>query len=116
MGDLLKNAFAHITQSTGNAAGEDLVLTGTSLGCTVLSVSITNVTTTDTTFSMYIRDGDAAGATNVYRLYQTQSLPAKSTFIHNTKLVINTTDTLNLIEASNNGATFDVVVSYLEQT
>jgi hypothetical protein len=65
---------------------------------------------------MYIRDGDAAGATNVYRLYQTQSLPAKSTFIHNTKLVINTTDTLNLIEASNNGATFDVVVSYLEQT
>ena len=112
MGDLLKNAFAHITQSSGNAAGQDLVLTGTDLNCTILSVSITNVTTTDTTFSMYIRQNDST----VFRVYQTQALPAKSTFIHNSKLVLDNADTLNLIEAANNAATFDVVVTYLEQT
>ena len=113
MGDLLKNAFAHITQSSGNAAGQDLVLTGTDLNCTILSVSITNVTTTDTTFSMYIRQNDGS---TVFRVYQTQSLPAKSTFIHNSKLVLDNDDTLNLIEAAGNAATLDVVVSYLEQT
>ena len=116
MGDLLKNAFAHITTSSGNASGEDLVLTGSNLGCTILTISITNITTTDTSFSIYIRDGDAAGGSNVYRIYQFQSLPAKSTFIHNSKLVLNTTDTLNLIESGNNAATLDVVLSYLEQT
>ena len=112
MGDLLKNAFAHITQSSGNASGEDLVLTGTDLNCTILSVAICNVTTTDTTFSMYIRQNDST----VFRVYQTQALPAKSTFIHNSKLVLDNADTLNLIEAANNAATFDVVVTYLEQT
>ena len=120
MGDLLKNAFAHMSQASGDSSGEDLVLTGTDLGCTILSISICNVTTTDTSFSIYIRDGDAAGAGNVYRIYQFQDLPAKSTFIHNSKLVLSNTDTLNVIESGETIDTsttnFDVVVTYLEQT
>ena len=113
MGDLLKVAFAHTTQSSGNASGEDLVLTGSSLNCTILSISICNITTTDSKFSMYIRVDNGS---TVRRIYQQQDLPAKATFIHNSKLVLDQNDTLNIIETQDNAANFDVVVSYLEQT
>ena len=113
MADTLKVAFAHITKSSGNASDEDLVLTGSSLNCTLLSFSVCNITTTDCVFSVYIRVDDG---TPVRRLYINQPLPAKSTFVHNSKFVLDQNDTLNFIETTDTSATFDVVVSYLEQT
>ena len=112
MGDLLKNAFAVITQQTGTAGGEDLLVTGASIGSTILSVSICNTTTTDGKFTMNFKDEDSTA----YKIYYKQPVPAGATFIHNSKICLDPGDTLNLIESENNAAQFDVVVTYLEQT
>ena len=112
MGDLLKVAFATITQASGNASGVDQVLTGASIASTVLSVSLCNThATNDETFSMSVKDGDSTE----YFIYAIQSLPGGSTFIHNDKIILMTGDTLNVVSPSAS-ADIDVVVSYLEQT
>jgi hypothetical protein len=112
MGDLLKVAFATITQATGNAAGQDLVLTGASVASTILSVTLCNThASNDETFSMSVKDGDSTE----YFVYVTQSLPAASTFVHNDKIILMTGDTLNVVSPSGT-ADIDVVISYLEQT
>ena len=111
MGDLLKVAFATITQSSGTAAGEDTVLTSASVGCTVLSISLCNTASNDETFSVSVKDGN----TTEYFLYHTQSLPALSTFIHSDKVALLPSDTLNVVSPSGT-ADIDVIVSYLEQT
>ena len=112
MGDLLKNSFAVITGSTGTAGGVDEVLTGASIGCTVLSVSITNITSTDGEFTMSFKDENSTAS----KIYYKQSVPANATFIHNSKICLDAGDTLNIIEPNNDGSSFDVVASYLEQT
>jgi len=61
MADVLKVAFATITQASGDASGQDLVLTGTNPACTVLSVSLCNThASNDETFSMSARASVAA--------------------------------------------------------
>ena len=112
MGDLLKVAFATITQASGSAAGEDQVLVSASVGCTVLSISLCNThASNDETFSVSVKDGN----TTEYFLYHTQSLPALSTFIHSDKIALLPTDTLNVVSPSGS-ADIDVIVTYLEQT
>jgi len=114
MGDLLKNTFAVITGSTGTAGNEDAVLTGASIGCTVLSVSICNTTSTDGEFNMRFKNEDSNSPS--YSIYYKQSVPAGATFIHNSKICLDAGDTLNFIEPNNDASSFDVVVTYLEQT
>ena len=112
MADVLKVAFATITQASGSAAGQDLVLTGTNPACTVLSVSLCNThASNDETFSMSVKDGDSTE----YFIYSAQSLPGGTTFIHNDKIILMTGDTLNVV-APSGSADIDVIVSYLEQT
>jgi len=112
MGDLLKVAFATITQASGSSGGQDLVLTGASIASTVLSVTLCNThASNDETFSMSVKDGDSTE----YFVYVTQSLPAASTFVHNDKIILMTGDTLNVVSPSGS-ADIDVIISYLEQT
>ena len=77
---------------------------------TVLSISICERAGADELFNLYIRDD--AGS-NDYYIYDSQSLPAASTFIHSDKLVLLKTDTLAIKFDSD--ATAHVVISYLDQ-
>jgi hypothetical protein len=106
MGDLLKVQFATVTNA------DTTVCTGASIASTVLSVSLCNTEAADDgTFDMRVRDG---GSGDGYYIYKTQSLPSESTFIHNDKIILMTTDTL--VVNSSSGQDIDIVVSYLEQT
>jgi hypothetical protein len=112
MGDLLKVAFATITQASGTAGGEDQVLVSASVGCTVLSISLCNTHgSNDETFSISVKDDNSTE----YFLYHTQSLPALATFIHSDKIALLPNDTLNVVSPSGS-ADIDVIVTYLEQT
>ena len=77
----------------------------------VLSISICETAGNAETFDLYVDDGD--GGTDHY-IYKTQALGANETFVHNDKIVLESTDMLGFITASS--ADVDVVVSYLEQT
>ena len=110
MADVLKVAHNSVTDPAGekliDGAGGDYVYT-------VLSISLCNVhASNDETFSIWINDDD--GGTLRY-IYDTQSLPAHSTFIHSDKIVLLASDSLN-IGSPSASATIDVVVSYLEQS
>jgi len=109
MGDLLKNTFATITQSTGDSSGEDQIIAAASSGRgnTVLSISICNTTSTDGEFTLSL---------NARPLYYKQPVPAGATFIINSRITLAPTDVLNCVEPNNDGSQFDVVVSYMEQT
>jgi len=109
MGDLLKNTFATITQSTGDSSGEDQIIAAASSGRgnTVLSISICNTTSTDGEFTLSL---------NARPLYYKQPVSAGATFIINSRITLAPTDVLNCVEPNNDGSQFDVVVSYMEQT
>ena len=109
MGDLLKNAFLSVTGST-----ETSILTGASIGCTVLSFSICNTTSTNGEF--YVRFKDEDNNSPSYSIYYKQSCPAYSTFIHNSKICLDAADKLYFSEPNNDSSAFEVMISYLEQT
>ena len=62
----------------------------------------------DELISMYVDD-----ASNDIYLLNEQSLPSKSTFVWNDKIVLEASDKLGFITASS--ANVDVAVSYLDQ-
>ena len=93
-----------------DAAGE-IVLTGVSGDSqTVLSISICETAGADETFSL---QHTAAGGGSAINIYKDQSLPAKSTFIHGDKIVVDDTD--QLLVTMGGACTVHVVVSYLQQ-
>jgi len=109
MADTLINKF-----STEASANTDETITDALSSAevlTVLSVSICNTSTsTDTTFDLRI---DVSGGTDGF-IYLNQSLPAKSTFIHNSKIVLKQNDTL--VFQTSAAVTCNMVVSALKQT
>jgi len=82
---------------------------------TVLSISVCNQSTSvDIAFDIGYKV-DNSGS-HLY-LYRHQSLPATGTFIHNSKLVLASTDNLQLRTPTSTANTdLGIVVSYLEQT
>ena len=109
MADTLINKF-----STEASANTDETITdalGSSEVLTVLSISFCNThASTDTTFDLRI---DVSGGTDGF-IYLNQSLPAKSTFIHNSKIVLKQNDTL--VFQTSAAVTCNMVVSALKQT
>jgi len=109
MGNLLKNAFLSVTGST-----ETAILTGASIGCTVLSISICNTTSTNGEFNMRFKDEGSNSPS--YSIYYKQSCPAGATFIHNSRLCLDAGDVLQFNEPNNTAAQYEVMLSYVEQT
>jgi len=120
-GDVLKE---HSTILTGTPANWDDTTNGGSNSDmlpvaattrTVLSISICNASTSvDITFDI----GYLVNDTQPHRyLYRKQSVPALSTFIHNSKLVVASGDNLQLRTPDEVANTdLGIVVSYLEQS
>ena len=106
MADRLLVQKTTITDATGATC-----MTGVSGDSqTVLSVSICETGNADETFD--VLHTAAGGGSGVY-LYITQSLPAKSTFIHSDKIVVDDTDEIWV--KAGGSANIDVIVSYLQQ-
>ena len=111
MAELLRNARIEHTAAAGTA-----VLDGASSKTyTVLSVSICNThASDDEIFSMFCTT--SGKGTPIY-IYKSQSLPAKSTFVHSDKIVLTASEELWVEYASDVDDTdgVHVIVSYLVQ-
>jgi len=108
MADILLNHFA----SVSNGAETALTIAG-SFDVTILSFTIcNNHATTDTTVDVYIKD--SSNSDKFYYLYKTLSLPAKSTFEHTDKIVLDDNDDLYYDPAAS--IQIEAVCSYLKQT
>ena len=77
---------------------------------TVISILICETAGADETFTL---DHCVANGSSPITIYKDQSLPAKSTFEHTSKIVVDDTDILKITFGSN--ATVSVVCSYLQQ-
>ena len=109
MADILKVQRTNVT----DIAGEIVMLGVTNDSQTVLSISICETGNADETFSLvHTAAGGITGA-HAY-IYLDQSLPAKSTFIHSDKIVVDDTDQL-WVKAGDDSANLDVVVTFLAQ-
>tara|TARA_R110002020_G_scaffold470800_2_gene696968 strand:- start:571 stop:915 length:345 start_codon:yes stop_codon:yes gene_type:complete len=114
MAETLKGVVKRLT-GTGDVT---LLEASGSVEYTILSITLCNQTTTDRTFSLWVNDADnqsGIGANTDIYLYKDQSLPAKATFEHTSKLILSSgaNDIVADLDAS---GTVDVIVSYLEQT
>mgnify|MGYP003641059807 FL=1 len=107
MAEVLKVNFTAV----GGDSNEHIVCAAPSNDTvTILSITICERAGADEAFNLFARDG--AGSTDTY-IYDSQSLPAASTFEHTSKLVLETTD--DLVIQFDSSATADVIVSYLQQ-
>ena len=99
-----------LTRDTNGTA--TVITTADTATKTVLSISICNVHATDSiTLDMYYRDASDAN----FRIYNDIVIPALSTFIHNSKIVLPSQCELVLDQTTTvNG--YDVVTSWLNQT
>ena len=93
-----------------DAAGE-VVLTGASGDSqTVISISICETAGADEVFSL---QHTVSGGGSAFNIYKDQALPAKSTFVHNDKIIVDDTD--QLLVTMGGACTVHVIVSYLQQ-
>ena len=106
MADVLKVQKTNVVDADG-----EIVLLGVSADSqTVLSISICETGNADETFSLL---HTAAGGGTEFYIYIDQSLPAKSTFIHSDKIVVDDTDQLMVLAGG--ACDIDVIVTYLQQ-
>jgi hypothetical protein len=106
MADVLKVQKTNVIDTDG-----EIVLLGVSGDSqTVLSVSICETANAAETFSLL---SCVAGGGSPFYIYLDQSLPAKATFIHSDKIVVDDTDQL-WVKAGGT-ANLDVIVTYLQQ-
>jgi len=108
MADTLKSKYS--VEASANTVENISDSVGSSEVDTVLSISICNTTTTDTTFKLRLNPSSG----NTTDIYLTQSLPAESTFIHNSKIVLIEDDVLEF--ETSVAVTCNIVTSYLHQT
>ena len=110
MADTLKSKYS--TEASANTTENISDAVGSSEVDTILSVSICNShTSTDTTFKMWI-DGTTPNE-DAY-IYYNQALPAKGTFIHNSKIVLKEDDVLKFQTTA--AVSCQIITSYLHQT
>ena len=116
MADTLKVAF---TEST-NTSEYDTVPANVDSTKTILSIIICNThATQDATFDMYyygVGTEDGSTSTGNFRLYNEQSLPAESTFIHDSKIIFNANEELKFKQTGTAANPVHVITSYLDQT
>ena len=109
MADTLKNKFSTEASANTSEAVSDTVAANEV--DTILSISICNThATTDTTIDLFI---DPASGSNSY-IYLNQALPAKSTFIHNSKIILKEGDVVYFQTSA--AVNCQIVTSYLHQT
>ena len=107
MADILQSTVA----SVNNGAETAMTVAG-SYDVTVLSFTICNNSTTDTTIDVYIKD--SSDSDKKYYLYKTLSLPGKSTFEHTAKVILDDNDDLYYDPVAS--VQIEAVCSYLKQT
>jgi len=107
MADILLNHFASVSDGAETA----LTIAG-SFDVTILSFTICNNGASDTTVDVYIKD--SSNSDKKYYLYKTLSLPSKSTFEHNDKIVLDDNDDLYYDPVAS--IQIEAVCSYLKQT
>ena len=115
MADTLRTKYA---TSNGTAEIKLIDGAGSNIIYTVLTVTLCNTdASTDHTFDLFIDDinGTYGSSGDHFYIYQTQSLPANSTFIHSDKIILADDDEL-IFTLDASGTTVDANVSYLEQT
>ena len=83
---------------------------GTGHTLTVISISLCETAGAAETFDVLI---DTGSGDDTY-LYLEQSLPAKSTFVHNDKVILEADDHLD-VHVNGDGGDIDVIISYLDQ-
>tara|TARA_R110000824_G_scaffold373105_1_gene563352 strand:- start:591 stop:923 length:333 start_codon:yes stop_codon:yes gene_type:complete len=110
MGDLLKSTYTNIA----NSVTDTVICTGASVTSTVISLLVCNIeASTDATFTLTVVDNSNSNTVSI--IYEDQSLPAKATFEHTSKITLMPSDTLKLqLGVSDQSA--NIVCSYLEQT
>ena len=77
---------------------------------TIISISLRETAGNDETFDILI---DTGSGDDTY-LYLEQSLPAKSTFVHNDKVILEALDHLD-VHVATGGGDIDIIISYLDQ-
>ena len=115
MADTLKNDMQ--ISAGGTERSFATVPTSATQKHTIISISLCNThTTTSHTFDMYVSDiaGNHISAGNPCRIYKTQTIPPKSTFIHSDKIVLEDRETLRITVDA--GTDVHINCSYLEQT
>jgi len=107
MADVLNVAFVATSDAT-----ETAVLTcATDKIQTIIGLTICERGGADELFNLYIGDNGAGGTD--YYIYDSQSLPASSTFEHTGKIILREADILYI--KFDSSAVAHVVCSYLEQ-
>jgi len=106
MADVLKRKHVHAL-----ANSETALTVASSHTYTILSFSLCEQDgDADVVFKCYV---GPTGGQAIY-LYNDQSLPAKSTFVHNDKIVLEADDKIAWVIGSS-GNNVDVIISYLDQ-
>ena len=109
MADTFVNKYTTATNTSTNNITDAI---GANETLTILSVSICNNTDTDTTFRMWA--SSSTFGIDAF-IYHTQPLPGRSTFIHNSKIVLRQNDVLkfNCVATAN---PTQICINALKQT
>ena len=109
-GDELLKVATHRGSGNNMSTAQTLLTAGSGKTVTIISLSLCETAGADETFDVYI---DTGSGDNTY-LYLEQSLPSKSTFVHNDKIILEAADHLD-VHVNGDGGDIDVIISYLEQ-
>ena len=109
-GDELLKVATHLVSAINMSTAQTILTAGSGKTVTVISMSLCETAGADETFDVYIDTGTGAHA----YLYLEQSLPSKSTFVHNDKIILEAADHLDC-HVNGDGGDIDIIISYLEQ-
>ena len=110
-GDETLKVATHIGSADDLATAATILTAASGHTVTIISMSVCNThASNDETFDVYIDTGTGDHA----YLYLEQSLPAKSTFVHNDKVILEADDHLD-VHVATGGGDIDIIISYLDQ-
>ena len=109
-GDELLKVATHRGSVNNMSTAQTLLTAGSGKTVTIISLSLCETGGADETFDVYV---DTGSGDDTY-LYLEQSLPSKSTFVHNDKIILEANDHLD-VHVNGDGGDIDVIISYLEQ-
>ena len=109
-GDELLKVATHLGSVNNMSTAQTMLTAGTGKTVTIISMSLCETAGADETFDVYI---DTVTGSHAY-LYLEQSLPSKSTFVHNDKIILEADDHLD-VHVNADGGDIDIIIAYLEQ-
>jgi ribonucleotide monophosphatase NagD (HAD superfamily) len=109
-GDELLKVATHLGSANNMSTAQTILTAGSGKTVTIISMSLCETAGADETFDVYI---DTASGAHAY-LYLEQSLPSKSTFVHNDKIILEAADHLD-VHVNADGGDIDIIIAYLEQ-